>query len=117
MNEILSELNCEVGVKGSMVVTQDGIVVSSELGPGLSADVVAAVASGAIQTINQNLNKLGQPNLSKFVLEAGFGKIVFIDIGIAYLVVLLDQRINMDVTLIAISAAAYRIRQMGQIRA
>ena len=117
MNEILSELNQEVGVKGSMVVTQDGIVVASELSPGLSADVVAAVASSAIQSINQSLNKIGQPNLSKFVLEAGFGKIVFIDIGIAYLVVILDQRINMDVTLIAISGAAYRIRQMGQIRA
>jgi hypothetical protein len=117
MNEILSELNHEVGVKGSMVVTQDGIVVASELGPGLSGEVVAAVASSAIQSINQGLNKIGQPNLSKFVLEAGFGKIVFIDIGIAYLVVILDQRINMDVTLISISGAAYRIRQMGQIKA
>lgn len=117
MKEILSELNREVGVKGSMVVTQDGIVVASDLSPGLSDDLVAAVASGAIQTINVALQKIGQPNLSKFVLEAGFGKIVFIDIGIAYLVVILDQRINMDVTLIAISGAAYRIRQMGQITA
>jgi predicted regulator of Ras-like GTPase activity (Roadblock/LC7/MglB family) len=116
MKEILSELNQEVGVKGSMVVTQDGIVVASDLTTGLSDEVVAAVASGAIQSTNAQLNRIGQPNLSKFVLEAGFGKMVFIDIGIAYLVVILDQRINMDVTLIAISGAAYRIRQMGQIR-
>jgi len=117
MKDILSELNREVGVKGSMVLTQDGIVVASDLSPGLSDEVVAAVASGAIQSLNNALTKVGQPNVSKYVLEAGFGKIVFIDIGIAYLVVILDPRINMDVTLIAISGAAYRIRQMGQITA
>lgn len=117
MKEILVELNREVGVKGSMVVTQDGIVVASDLGSGLNDDLVAAVSSNAIMTINTSLQKIGQQNLTKFVLEAGFGKIVIIDIGIAYLVVILDQRINMDVTLIAISGAAYRIRQMGQITA
>jgi hypothetical protein len=48
----------------------------------------------------------------KLILDAAHGKLVFVDIRVGYLVVVLDKRLNMDLTLIAISGAAYRIRNV-----
>ena len=103
-----------VSIRVSREATEVLIQVTDD-GAGMNRDAIRrkAVERG-LMTQDATLS---DRDIFQFVLEAGFGKIVFIDIGIAYLVVLLDQRINMDVTLIAISAAAYRIRQMGQIRA
>ena len=58
MREVLLDLNQEVGVKGSAVLTRDGVLVLSEIGTTLNADAVAAVASSVIQMINVALGEL-----------------------------------------------------------
>jgi len=55
MKEVLINLNKEVGVKGSMIVTRDGVVVASEILPPLNGDMVAAIASNSIQRVNTSL--------------------------------------------------------------
>jgi len=115
MKKILAELNQEVGVRGSMVVTPDGIVVASDLGVGLQEDLVAAIASSAIQSIKRALADLGHEGLQQMIINSAHGKLVFVDIGVGYLVVVLDKRLNMDLTQIAISGAAYRIRNLSRI--
>ena len=47
MVSILEELNKEIGIIGSIVVTPDGMVVASALGPDLDDETVAALASNA----------------------------------------------------------------------
>jgi predicted regulator of Ras-like GTPase activity (Roadblock/LC7/MglB family) len=123
MRQILTELNQEVGIKGSMVVTPDGIVAEAVLGPTQSRDLVAAIVSSTVISVKNALVKLGTDlpadqagTFAKFILESSFGKMVFVDAGIAYLVVILDKGINLDVTMIAISAAAHRIKMTGKIR-
>lgn len=115
MKKVLTELNQEVGVRGSMVVTQDGIVVAADLGVGLQEDLVAAIASSAIQQIKQAVAGVGHEGFTRLILNSAHGKLVFFDIGVAYLVVVLDKRLNMDLTLIAISGSAYRIRNLSKL--
>jgi predicted regulator of Ras-like GTPase activity (Roadblock/LC7/MglB family) len=55
MKDVLLNLNKEVGVKGSMVVTRDGVVVAAEVHPPLNGDTVAAIASNSIQRVNASL--------------------------------------------------------------
>jgi len=43
MKDVLVNLNKEVGVKGSMIVTRDGVVVAQEILPPLNGDMVAAI--------------------------------------------------------------------------
>ncbi|MHC5078874.1 MAG: roadblock/LC7 domain-containing protein, partial [Planctomycetota bacterium] len=45
MLEILRRLNTGVGVRGSMIVTSEGIVVAADLGGELEEERVAAMAS------------------------------------------------------------------------
>lgn len=110
MVTILEDLNREVGIIGSQVVTQDGIVVASALGPDLDDDTVAALASNAILSAKKGLSMLGDANCYRFVLTAAHGKMVFEDIGIAYLVVVTHQNVSISQAQIAIKGAAYKIR-------
>ena len=116
MKDILSQLNQEVGVKGSLVVTQDGMVVASVLSVGLQEEMVAAIASSTILNIRAALAKVGATAFERMVLVSTYGKMIFVDAGIAYLVVVCDKKINLDITVVAVMGAAYRIRNLGQIR-
>lgn len=116
MRDILKELNKEVGIKGCLVLTRDGIVVADELGTGLQHDVVAAIASSAVQSFNKGLTPVGEAPFSKFVFTATHGKMVFVSTGEAYLAVVLDKDIRIDVSILAIEGAARRIRTLTEIR-
>jgi predicted regulator of Ras-like GTPase activity (Roadblock/LC7/MglB family) len=108
--EILNDLNKVAGVKGCMVVTQDGIVVSSALGSDLDQEAVAAVSSALIQTARNSLGKLGLKPFKRFIQVSSWGRMVFIDLEIAYLVVITSQNIKLDVITVEIDSTARRIR-------
>ena len=115
MREVLQELNQEVGSKGSGVVMRDGLVVASEMHPPLNADVVAAVASSAIMSVNAALGELQAAPFAKFVFNASFGKMVFFDSGEAYLVVVLEKQIKTDLAMLSIESAARKIKSLGSL--
>jgi uncharacterized protein len=116
MREVLRELNREVGISGSLVLTRDGMVVASELGPGLPQDTVAAIASSVVQSFNGILGPLKQAPFFKFVFTAAHGKMVFIATGEAYIAAVLKKDINIDVSMLSIEGAARRIRNLTEIR-
>lgn len=113
MEAILKRLNGEVGVKGSMIVSQDGIVVKSALGEGFQEDLVAAMASNTILSVKRALRKVERGGFERFILTASYGKMIFVDVERAFLVVVADKSINLEMTLIALSHAAYKIRTVG----
>lgn len=106
MREILIELNEHAGVKGSLVVTEDGMVVASALGKGLEQETLAAVSSMMIQTAKKCLDA----NLDRIIMTSSHGKLVLEDLGNAYIVVVTNSYINLDVTLIEIQSAGRKIR-------
>lgn len=111
MKRILEELNEHGGVRGSMVITQDGIMVCDALGPDLEEDVVAALASSMIMSMRRGLKAMGyDDNLCEYVLDASDGKMVFLDMGNAFLVVVLSRNIRLNTTLVEIRSAAYKIK-------
>ena len=115
MREVLLDLNKEVGVKGSMVLTRDGVVVASEIGPPLNGDQVAAIASNSIKRVNSALKEVGSKDFGKFVFNSTYGKMIFTETGEAYLVVVLDKHINIDFTMLAVASAARKIKNLGSL--
>jgi uncharacterized protein len=116
MRRVLKQLNDVVGVKGSLVVTKDGIVIASHLSKQLEQDVVAAIAANVIRSTSRNFERRGMSHFSRFTLVASHGKIVLADTGPAYLVVALDKSVELAPVDIEIESAAMRIRNMGEIR-
>ena len=115
MRRILQQLNREVGVKGSMVVSPDGLVIMAELGEDLDHEVVAAVVSNTISSTKRALNLLGAQRFERFILISAHGRMVFVDIELACLIVVTDKDMNIDFTLLEIDGAAHRIRNSWKI--
>ena len=115
MKDVLLSLNKEVGVKGSMIVPRDGVVVASEILPPLNSEQVAAIASNSIQRVNSALRGLGANNFSRYLFNSSYGKMIFMETGDAYLVVVLDKHINIDFTMLAVASASRKIRNLGSM--
>jgi predicted regulator of Ras-like GTPase activity (Roadblock/LC7/MglB family) len=115
MKEVLVNLNKEVGVKGSMIVTRDGVVVAQEILPPLNGDAVAAIASNSIQRVNTSLRELGGNNFARYLFNSTYGKMIFSETGDAYLVVVLDKHINIDFTMLAVQSAGRKIKNLGSM--
>ena len=67
MDEILKELNGEVGVKGSAVVTKDGMMVKADLAPSVREDVLSALSSFLISTTGRALKDCGLDFFEQFI--------------------------------------------------
>lgn len=111
----MQRLNKEVGIKGSMVVGEDGLVVASELGEGLNGNVVAAMASNTISSTKKALTSLGQSKFERFVLVAAYGRMVFVDIEPVCLLVVTEKYVNIDSTHLGIMSAARQIKSICKL--
>ena len=114
MKAILQELNAVVGIKGSMVVAVDGIVIASELS-GIEDDTAAAMASRMILMTRQSLEKLNFGEISRLILTSTHGKIVLVGAGRAFLMVMTDMNTSLEYTLIEILSAARKIKNLGRM--
>jgi uncharacterized protein len=115
MREILDGLNEVVGVRGSMVVTHDGMVVAAKLSGDLEQDLLAAIATTVIRKTLQALNTADFGAFSRYDLQASHGRMIFVDTGIAHLVVVTERNIDIGPASLEIESAARRIRQVVQI--
>lgn len=110
MQEILQQLNQVAGIKGSMVVTKEGVVVSEALGPDLDTNTVAAVSSHMIQVAGRSLQTLDRGMFERFTLTSAHGRMVFVDLDVGYLVVITKMEMKLGQLLIEVDSAARRIR-------
>jgi len=111
MKKILEQLNQEVGIMGSMVITPDGMMVSAALGENLEEDRVAAIVSSLLISVRRCLIDLRTPgSLSSCVLNGLNGKILFYDMGNSFLVVVADRDIRLDTGVVAIRSAIHKIK-------
>ncbi|MEY4672653.1 MAG: Roadblock/LC7 domain [Planctomycetota bacterium] len=109
---VLRELG---GVRGCVVVTLDGLIVAKSLDAAFRQDAVAALSSFLMQTTERALHDNGMEPLTTFVLQANYGKAVFVRLENSYLVVLLDQFTDVRSCREDIDAAAAHLRRLAQI--
>lgn len=115
MRQILESLNDELGVKGSLVMSPDGVVVTAVLGETLDEEAIAALVSMLLLTLNSGVRENDFRRFDTFVLAANYGKLVVVNLEHSYLVVITDQFIKLDLTRVEIASAAERIRKRGHL--
>ena len=116
MRSVLKRLNENVGIRGSMIVTHDGMVVASCLDRRLNEDKVAAMASAVISSTSRALRDHSMSQFQRLTLTASYGKMVFRDTGIAYLVVVMDRKFEPGPTEIEVESALRRIKALGELK-
>lgn len=112
MKDLLQLLAKIPSVRGSMVISRDGIPIASAVGPEHREDALAALSSALVMTLERNLEPLGLGgNADEMVLNAQSGKLVFLNLGEAFLVVITRSNLRLDSDMVEIRGVARRLRE------
>ena len=115
MRDVLDRLNQEMGVRGSLVVTDDGVVAAASMVREEDRDLLGALATDISLKLKSALREGGLEGHKRLVLDAEYGRIVLYDLDVASLVVVLDRTINAEATMIEIESAAARVKRLGRL--
>lgn len=113
MRSVLTSLADVPGVRGSLVVTQDGMVVDSLIGKSLREEVVGAMAASLILGTRRSLEMAGRPAFESLTVVSSHGKLVVADTGTAFLVVILDRSIDLGHAELEIRSAVRKVKNLG----
>lgn len=112
MRDVLKGLADVPGIRGSMVITVDGMVVESLLGRSLREEVVAAMAASLILGTRRTVEATGR-TFESFSLVSTHGKMIVADTGSAFLVVVLDRNIDLGHAELEIRSAVRKVKSLG----
>lgn len=112
---ILKRLNKTEGIKGSFVITPDGMPVASELDENQNEETLAAISSSIYLAINKSMDKLDLGEVTRYVLCTEFGRIFIIGLGQMILVVLAEKEIKIPRVNVEIFQAANAFRKSGRL--
>ncbi len=109
MQEIITELKSRIGVRGALVMTRDGVLVTQDLCDGLDAEAIAALTSGSVGVATRAAHALTLGNLRSITLTARFGRLVFVPMDELVLVVVTEPSLDLERTLLEIAGPARRL--------
>jgi predicted regulator of Ras-like GTPase activity (Roadblock/LC7/MglB family) len=115
IQEALVVLRSAPGVRGTAVVTNDGLVAASSLATGLDGDVISGLSSYLMMATNRSLDQGGYSSCSRLSINATHGKAVFVQLDESYLVVLFDQFAEISQADVDVSEAVERIRRASRM--
>jgi predicted regulator of Ras-like GTPase activity (Roadblock/LC7/MglB family) len=112
VRETLRELNTTPGLRGSAIVTTDGVIVAAELATGTDADSFAALVSSLIAQVTANLPKLRLGRLRRAHVAASRSAFALADLGGVYLVAEVERDVEPASLEIELESAATRLRRL-----
>ena len=115
MKAILENLNRSVGVIGSAVMTDDGMLVTSAMTEGLDQDALAAIGSSLLISARRSLKSWGDAGLNLMTIEASRGKIVIVNGGSFFLLVVTDSSMDLNPTMLDIRSALGKMRKVTSL--
>ena len=116
MEKILDQLNSSTGAKGSVVVTQDGMIVAGEIHWEVQKDVVGALSSFLVMATDRCLQQGNMGKLNRMTMIATHGKLVIISLRDYFLVVLVDQFASMNQITPQIEEAGRQLMNLTQMK-
>ena len=111
MDAVLDRLSREAWVRGSMIVSNEGMVVMDNLTAELDRDAVAALASDLVTEASFGLEESGMEPFTRLVLTATAGELVVVGCGNIYLVVVAAA--GSEAFYIEIDSAARQLRRLA----
>ena len=111
MKAILKQLNRSVGIIGSAVITRDGIPVVSVIPAHTDEDKMAAIGASFIRSVVQCMGQFANQDVQSVWMEASRGRLLLVNAGSVFLVVVIDPTINLDSTMLDIKSAANRLKR------
>jgi len=104
-----------MGIRGSMIILPDGMVVASDVVSGLEEEQAAAMASQLILVLRSSLQRTNLGDFSRFVMTSSHGKIIFVEAGQAYLMAVVDPGVGLEEVMLDVLSAARKIGKLGSM--
>lgn len=117
MKQILQELNATISSRGSIVVAPDGMLVASDVREGVDVERLSAMGAAILTEIGRSLDRAGLQAFSQVEVAADQGKVILVEAGPTYLLVLLGARLEIGPGSIEIRSAAHRIAREAELAA
>jgi hypothetical protein len=111
MQDVLESLTQVSGVRGSLLVGRDGMIIASDLPQEISDDRVAAVTGAIAATVQDSLAKLDRGPLMHAQIDAEDGKVFLQEAGRGLLVVLAQREVNTGLIRLEMKAAVDELRR------
>ncbi len=106
MNAILKRINKIPGVRGTLIINAEGLLIAADIAAGGDANALAAVASRVAAALAGALERLQAGALERFVVTGDGGSMVLQAVGQAILLTLVNKGANMGMVLVELRNAA-----------
>ncbi len=111
MEKVLERLEGEAWIRGSMIVSDEGMVVLERVARDLDRDAVAALASDLVTEVAEGLQDAEMEPFARIVLTATAGELVVVGCGSVYLVVIAAA--GSEAFYIEIDSAARQLKRLA----
>jgi len=111
MYNILGELNKTSGIRGSMLVGSDGIIIAADLDSEYEDETVGALASSIVSNVSKAMDRLNQQQMDRITIEAEDGKLFLHDANIGILAVVTEPDVNIGMVRLEIKNAVSKIAE------
>ncbi len=115
MKEILAELNGTISGRGSVVLSKDGLLIASAVREGVDVERLSALGAAIVREIGKSLRDAGLDAFNQVEVAAEQGKVILVEAGPAYLLVLLGARLEIGPGSIEIRSAAHRVEREAEL--
>lgn len=109
MYNILEELNKTSGIKGSMLVGNDGIIIAADLDTNLEDEALGALTSSIVSNVSKAMERLEQENPQKITIEGENSKIFLNNAGVGILAVVTEPSVNIGMVRLEIKSAISKL--------
>lgn len=109
MKDILKRINKIPGVRGTMIIGEDGLLVANDLAGNEDPNALAAVASSVASTVSSAMTRMSTGDLSRCVLNGDKGSIVLFVVETAILLTLVRKDANMGMVLVELKDASQKL--------
>jgi predicted regulator of Ras-like GTPase activity (Roadblock/LC7/MglB family) len=111
----LRQLNERISSRAAVVLAPDGMLIASDLNEGLDLDRISALGAAIVTGVGESLRRAGWPSLAQLEVATEQGKVVLVEAGPTYLLVLLGARREIGPGSIEIRSAAERIARAAAL--
>lgn len=106
MQDILRRINKIHGVRGTLIVGSDGLIIASEVAGDTDPQALGALASSVGATLTEALRRMDQGAVSRFVMNGVEGSAVLMTVQDAMLLTLVRKDANMGMVLVELKGSA-----------
>lgn len=113
MKNVLRKINKTNGVRGSLLVNKEGMIVVSEVTEGIEEGGISALASNIFVNLQHTLKRLNFGSPKRFTISGERGRILLYNIGEELILTVLTRKdVNMGLLKVEIKELADELLQI-----